>query len=308
MTKTNRKPRIAEYEGVNLLCIGDTHEYTLAGNPWRNRTTIVQNDLKTMFGRQFIDAFIQVGDHTSTAATSEFTNYKAWRDNIKAAFPGIPWGEVPGNHDLIGNNSSGTPDLVTPAQWAAIMGYQNKDNVIDIKGRVRVLLVSPAADATVGKASVRRLTIDPATVAWIDARCDEVPDMKVVIVFHAPLPNTVGPLDGSAFSSYDERWHAHWDTGYALSDMISRHSNIVAWVAGHTHSRPTEVDIVKKMTYGSVSIASVVTSSPAFHNPDTGIYGPIVTALVTILPDRVEVRYRDHGSRQWRNPVHSVLL
>ena len=138
------------------------------------------------------------------------------------------------------------------------------------------------------------------------ARCAETTS-RVVLFFHAPLPSTVGPLDGSAFSSYDERWQAHWDDGYPLDTMIAACPNLVAWVSGHTHSRVDEVDIVKSMTYGSVTIAAVAASSPALLNPGEGVgVDRVATCLLRVLPGSVEVRYRDHGNHQWLDPVHVI--
>lgn len=303
--RTDRHPRLADHQAVTIAAIGDVH--LVPGGEHDIRAEMVARDLHHMIGHTTIDAIVQLGDQTTDASAPEFAKYVAWRATLPA---GIPRGEVPGNHDIIGGNASGTPDLVTPSEWADIMGYAQKDNVVDV-GRVRILLVSPAEDATTGEAHNRRLTIDPPTVQWIEDRCDEAADAgrQVVICFHAPLYGTVGPLDGSAFSSYDERWHAHWDDGYPLTGMIARHPNVAAWVAGHTHSRFWEEDVVCRRTYGDTTIAHVAVGSPAFWNPGGGRgVDRVVTALVTVRPDRVEVRYRDHGLHQWLTPVHTITL
>ncbi len=303
-TKTNRQPPVAAADTTNIWCIGDTH-FAEPDYPWQERVTICKDDLNSFASKSLVDAIVQLGDQTTNASTNEFNAYLSW----KAAFTyTVPFAEVIGNHDLIGNNASGTPDLVTPSQWATIMSRAGKDIYIDVGDSLRLLLVSPAEDATTGEANVRRLTLDPSTLTWCDQRMDET-TRKCLLFFHAPLMNTVGPLDGSAFSSYDERWYAHNDVSYTIDSMIAKHSNFIAWVSGHTHSRIDEVDLVKQVTYGGVSFAAISTGSPAFWNPSGGAKtDPVISCMVSVSPTEILVRYRDHGMRQWLDPVYSVAL
>lgn len=301
--RTLRQPQVG---GVlaSVLAIGDTH-FDPPSNPWAGRNALVSRDLATMQGRMLLDAVVQVGDHTTDALAEEFDLYLTWRNALPLP-AGVVYGEIPGNHDLIGNFASGTPDVCTPTQWAALMGQPAKDRVIDVGTEVRLLLVSPAHTHLSDRAKVRRLTLDPSTLAWCKARMAET-TRRCVIFFHAPLPNTVGPLDGSAFSSYDERWHAHWDTPSTIEAMIAASPNVVAWVSGHTHSRVTETDIVKQVTYGSTTFAAVNASSPAFWNPGSAA-DPVVSCYLQLTETQVVVRYRNHGTGQWMAPVHSVIV
>lgn len=285
------------------MCIGDLH--LIPSGLHDERAEVCLDDIQRMVRAERLDALVQLGDQTTNATTAEFNKYLDWRNSF--TLNGVAWGEVPGNHDLIGNNASGTVDLVTPAQWATIMGQPEKDTVLDFPG-YRLLLVSPAANSAVGQAKVRRLTVDVATAAWIGDRCSET-SAKVLIFFHAPLYGTVGPLDGSAFSSYDERWHAHFDAVMPLETVLAANPNIIAWVSGHTHSRVNEVDVTTTRTYGPTTLAAVSAGSPAFTNPGGGPgVDPVTSCLVTAYPDRVEVRYRDHGTHQWLNPVYTVVI
>jgi hypothetical protein len=301
---------------VNVLAIGDVHfrDTDWVTTPRLNKTL---DDLARMTGRGTLDAVVQVGDQTSYATTAEFDAYLTWRNAIRALHPGIPVQEVPGNHDLCGGNPSGTPDVVTTAQWAQIMGRADgaKDMVVDIGTDVRLLLLAPTADSTgtlstgVGFTAKTRTYLDSADIAWCDVRLGET-DRQCVIFFHAPLFQTHGPLDGSAFSSYDPagRWvaHAGEDT---IEAMIARHDNIVAWVSGHSHSVVDEVDIVKQMTHGTTVFAAINAASPSSANPDRGRQNNMIaTCLLSIYPDRIEVRYRDNGAGQWLDPIHTVPL
>lgn len=302
---TSRHPQLALR--THILAIGDLH-FT-EGAPERGvRADIAARDINKMIGNSVLNAVVQLGDQTTIASSTEFGWYITWKNTLVLPL-GCVYGEIPGNHDLMGNNASGGTDILTPLVWAeGLRGLEApKDIVIDLPG-VRLLLLSPAQDASVGEAHIRRLTLDPATLNWCDDRISET-NSKCIIFFHAPLPNTVGPLDGSAFSSYDERWNAHHDTAYDISDMIASHSNIIAWVAGHTHSTITEVDLVKTVTFGTTKIACVSVAGPAFLNPGAGYQKDgMYSALITVTENGVDVRYRSHGAAQWLAPVYEIDL
>lgn len=306
----NRLPPVGQSGAVNVLCIGDVHfdSTTLTGGAWpySARLSKAADDISTMTGRGQLDAVVQLGDNTTDALDNEYAAYLAWKASISLP-TGVQFREIPGNHDLTGMNANGTADIVTTAQWATKMGLAAKDNYLDI-GNVRLLLMSPTADATGAQTSLTRLFLDATDIAWLDARMSET-TRKCVVFFHAPLWHTAGPLDGSAFSTYDatDRWISQPRAG--IEAMIARHSNLVAWVSGHTHARTSEVATVKAMTYGSVTIAAISASSPSLLNPDAGVrFNQIATALVTVYPTRVEVRYRDHGAGQWLSPVYTVTF
>ncbi len=312
----DRQPDLALGDGAQILAIGDVH---LRDTDWVTspRLARTKEDLTYMVGKGALDAIIQVGDQTSIASTAEFNAYLDWRNGLRAIYPDIPVEEVPGNHDLVGGNPSGTPDVVTTAQWAAIMGRSDgrKDKVVDIGDDVRLLLLAPTSDSTgtlstgLGFTAKTRTYLDATDLAWCDEKMDET-HRQCVIFFHAPLFQTQGPLDGSAFSSYDPagRWVAHAGE-YTIEQMIAKHPNMVAWVSGHSHSHVDEYDVVKRMQYGDTVFAAINAASPSSANPDAGRQNNrIATCLITVLPDRIEVRYRDNGQSQWLDPVHTVML
>ena len=75
-------------------------------------------------------------------------------------------------------------------------------------------------------------------------------------------------------------------------------------MSGHTHARLDEAGIVT--TYGQAGTVAVSVGSPAFWTP--GPIRAVTSVLLTIHPDRVEARHRDHGAGQWLTPVRSVPL
>ena len=299
------------------MVIGDTH-FTAPDFPYAEKLSIVAGDLDRMIGRGRLDALVQVGDNVSAGTQVEYDAYFDWRSNI-LNLDGLPFGEVPGNHELMGNGGAGiggVPDIRTPSQWAALVGQRGKsgslkDSYLDVGRHVRILLVAPQQDSSTGIAATRRLSLDPATLAWCGQRMAEVPDRQCLIVFHAPLENTLGPVipTYNTNSSFDEVWRAHYETGSTIAQTLSQHPNFVAWISGHAHARIDAERLVVPVTYGDVTFAHVAASSPAIWHWNAGLRtSPPVCPLVSIYADRVEVRYRSHGMGQWLDPVYTVVL
>jgi hypothetical protein len=313
--RSDRQP-IPRAGTTDILCIGDTHfDATTAyeGDVWPYvpRVQKMSDDFNAMVGRRQIRAVVQLGDNTTNATAVEFDAYLAWKATLNLP-AGVPFDEVPGNHDLLGMRSAGQPDVTTTAQWATKMGRAAKDTYRDV-GDLRLIFLSPTADSTGAASSVTRLYLDPGTLAWCEARMAET-SRRCLIFTHGPLGQTVGPLVsvyGVDFSTYDplDRWRVHYSPDYTPAQMITRSPNCIAWISGHTHSSATEYDVVKRVTYGSTSFAAISAGSPAMNAPNFGRLGnPITTALVSVRPSSIEVRYRDHGAGQWLSPVHTVTL
>jgi hypothetical protein len=283
MTGIDRKPPFNA--GTSVLGIGDTHWWEPL-NPWAKGVVGCAADVNGMVGR--VDVTVQLGDHTHNGHPAEFANHLGWRAGVR---PGVPFFEVMGNHEGIGCFPSGTPDLVTPEQWAEIVGAPAPSRYVDVKD-VRLVLLAPTSSPAEHQ---WRLTIDADQADWLDGVLDTT--QKCVIAFHAPLPGTVGPLDGSAFSSFDERWVMHDDPSAPVLDVIAGHSSVVAWMAGHTHSSWTEANAVYPMSVGAASFVHVACGSPAFRMPTNRVS---TSVLLTVDEGHVDVRIRDHTARQWR--------
>lgn len=303
-------------DAVNILAIGDTH-FRDPDDPFEEKLTITARDIRGLVAAGRVDGIVQVGDNVSAGTEREMGAYLAWRDEVLD--PAVPYGEVAGNHELMGAGGEGIggdPDIRPPSQWLGEVGRtgtggSTKDYHIDISGRVRVLFVAPVEPWNTGVGATRRLTVDPVTLGWIADRCAEVPDMQCVVVFHAPLENTVGPVTPTynTNSSFDERWRAHYEPGATIADTISGLPNFVAWVSGHAHARLDAERLVVPVTYGDVTFAHIAAGSPAIWHWNTGTRStPPVCPLVSIFRDRVEVRYRNHGTRQWCAPLYTVTL
>lgn len=264
-------------------------------------------DLNAMVGRPSVLAWINAGDITSRASEAEYAAFRAWMAGFDRQ--GKPVAMVPGNHDLIGTGvAGGVPDIVTPRAWARRMaeyGVAGRNYVIDVGVDLRIICLSPMDNATTGIVHTWRLTLDAAALQWCDARLDET-ERRAIIVFHAPLYGTVGVKDVTPYNAYDPAWHAHSQDSYTIEQMLAKHSNVIAWVSGHTHTGPNVPDAVKRVDLGAGPFAAVSIGSPLVlpHGTTPGI----TSSLLSVHPDRVEVRYRDHGAGQWLAPVHTVAL
>lgn len=301
--RTNRLPPLTG--AVNIMMTSDVH---ISAPPDGAQLTSYKaaEDLNAMVGRVGIEAWINAGDVVSRASDAEYAAFHEFMTGLDLG--GKPLAMVPGNHCLIGSGfAGGVPDIVTPPQWAQRMaryGVTGRNYVVDVGKTLRILCVSPMDNLTTGIVNTWRLTLDRKTLEWCDARMFET-SRRCIVVFHAPLYGTVGtPV--TAYNSYDPAWHAHSQDAYTIEQMLAKHPNHIAWVSGHTHTAPDVPDNVKRVDVGGGPFAAVSIGSPLVlpHGTVPGI----TSSLLSVFPNRIEVRYRDHGVGQWLTPVRTVLL
>src|SRR5690606_1491824 len=79
--------------------------------------------------------------------------------------------------------------------------------------------------------------------------------------------------------------------------VVEDHPNAKAWISGHTHANRFAVDLCKPATVAGRGFVHV--NLPAPEGPTRTAFDPLVTGFITVWDDRMEVRYRDHASRQW---------
>lgn len=253
-------------QGNAILIVGDTHfESQLANYPQGWRETMAA-DLVEVERRTNPLAWVQAGDQTTDNNPTDRAAFAAWWDRITPA--GVPQVVAAGNHDV----------PVTP--WPEPM-------FVDVGHDLRVITVPPVSGDQAPEISAESL-------GWLDARIGET-DRSVVVVFHAPLRDTVnaGNADPAALSSSDDPWYAK--NADAIAQMLGRHENVVAWVSGHTHSPIGTPGLVSTVDYGGGPFAAVSASSPVSIPPGA----PVVSCLVTVYERVVVVQYRDHDARQW---------
>lgn len=290
-------------DGEQIHVVSDLHlEVPEVDCPTERAATMLA-DLNELTDRDDVGGWCCTGDTTTYSSPAEHAAFIAWWRALKTGTARSAI--VPGNHELLGNGRTVDPlvDLVTPAQWAATyapLGVLAENYVVDIGSRLRLLCLSPSPGAS---GSQHRLMVDAATLAWCDARIEET-SRWCAVLFHAPLMHSVNasPADDRYLSSSEPDWHAHDDGDSTIAAMIARHQNFRAWISGHTHSPVGAPEIVKRMTYGTVSFAAISAGSAHPIGP-----GPSGSVRVGFFSDRVEVRHRDHEARRWLEPVQVAL-
>lgn len=299
----NRLPPVVAAP-YTIALISDIH---LSTPPYfeQHRAYKARDDWNLIAARTQIDAWIVAGDFATNALPAEVTMAQAWLNSINRGT--APYAIVPGNHDIIGEAPTGGADLTTPAQWATMysaFGVTGQNYVVDLGADLRIVCLFPTS-MTTGTAASYRLAIDAATLTWCDARLSET-TRRCIMVFHAPLQNTVGTNPVAALPSNSQTWYASSQESYTIEQMLVKHPNIIAWVSGHTHTPPATPDIAIPVTYGPTRLAAISASSPFVllrGNPPE-----VCSALLSIYPDHIDVRYRDHGAGQWISPVRTVTL
>lgn len=277
--------------GDTIHVVSDTHHEVPQVNYPQHIARIAAGDLNTMTGRGSVVGWGHAGDQTTYATEPEFAAHQAWWGGLDRS--GAPQLLTPGNHDLIGHaRPVGSPDLFTPTQWAARLGLPGPCYSVDVGADLRVLCVAPAESG-----GAPRLRMDAERLAWC-AEQMAATTRSCVILTHAPLLGTVYTPD-------DDVYCMHEDTPGSIAAMIAAAPNMRAWISGHTHSKVDTVGLVMPVTFGTVTVAAISVSTPLLGQ--TYPTPSIVSARITVLADRVEVRYRDHGARQWLAPLHTVM-
>jgi 3',5'-cyclic AMP phosphodiesterase CpdA len=146
------------------------------------------------------------------AAHGSVPRYEAFRDVIDALE--VPYALMPGNHDdreALASVFGNTPSLPVSGEF---LHYVLEDYPLRI-----VCCDSVIVDSAAGEMCPRRL-------AWLDACLSEVPDRATIVALHHPPFNsglTVGSAKGLLRG------------GAELSEVLSRHDQVVRILAGHVH-------------------------------------------------------------------------
>lgn len=292
--RTWRQPII---EASTLHCIGDVHHTTVGISDRLSRNNHVADDLNH---GDVPDSgeHLFLGDITNVGSVAEDAAFQAWA----ATFPGDKL-YVIGNHDV-----GMATNIRTPAQWAAAYATPgNQPNYIyDLDFGVRLIVVS--FDSIPGDGTTIRLSDD--TMTWLDAQLTAAGNTPCFVLCHAPLYDTVlGPVDvGYGNGSQDSGFFAIGGSSAAATNsipilnLLASHSNVKAWISGHTHTPIETPTIVTSLVVGSNTIACINTSSVAYLVGPQGAWLRPCSPYITYLGDRIEVRWRDHFRKLWVAP------
>lgn len=234
---------------------------------------------------------LQVGDMTVNSNEGEDEQAIWFLDGL-----GGDWWAIVGNHDIVGRSA---------ADAAAAWFMPGKDFVVDL-GFAVLICIGPDASNAGG------MIYRTATANWLDTQLTTYADRVCLIGCHMPFYGTVGvaasdvPEKKSSFDlgyylrgegAIHEAPNPDGNKGEELWAVVEAHDNAKAWLSGHTHSNLQAVDLVKPVTVGGRGFAHINAGAP--QGPRNSWLDPIATAYVSVLDDRLEVRFRNHGAHQW---------
>lgn len=153
---------------------------------------------------------------------SFFTRYNSLIGAI-----GVPWYNVPGNHELNFDAASDADSLETFTRFFGPTYYSLEyanvvfialDNVL-YGGRVE-----PTAENPTGRGRYLG-RLDDRQMAWLTNEISHIPSSKLVfLAMHIPLMGNAGPFDG-----------VHTENGGEILSLLEGHPHVYS-VAGHTHT------------------------------------------------------------------------
>lgn len=296
------------FEHLSDIHFGTMYWATFLPN-WMNRAQADIEALKVatnaghLMTGDLINWFVDVsGGPSGTAAiqTTEETAYKAWRDAIKAA-DGLPWAEVPGNHDMMGVSSdgSGTATSRTPrtaADWAADFGYASANNAWDM-GDCRILTVCPDVWSSNTADPSNQYILSTATTDWLDSELSS-DGRPTFIAGHVTLTEQYGDAGGASVTSANNP---------AVYSLIGSHSNLIGWLSGHRHNGIGNSTWAKVMNISGRNIFLVCgpgggsgqsSDGNAYEGGQFGAH--IYASYLTLLDDQtLDIRFRDHLGWRW---------
>lgn len=264
-----------------LHLIGDLH----AGAISQSRRDSALADLLTVPAPA---AYVQVGDLTEGALEAQDAIARAWLDSLPA-----PWFAAVGNHDLL---------AVRSGDAAAAAWGRTRNQSVDL-GFAQLIILGPAAMPGGDNTTI---VLEQATLDFLDDELMANAAKPCLIVCHAPLYNTVGQ-NGEFQSSLAPWFVVAQDIANAtngvrdqpIRDILAAHDNAKAWISGHTHNPITSPKLVMGVRCGTHTIAAINASALYYTGTTVESADPLNSLLMTLLDDRIEVRFRDHKAGLW---------
>ncbi|WCE39111.1 hypothetical protein PGC08_14040 [Brevibacterium sp. BDJS002] len=278
-------------DGSTFHFITDLHLGDTFFSPqWMDRIT---DDLKHL--RSSHVAHILGGDQVDNNRSDQYALYKAMRSTIKDT-DGLPWLEVPGNHDM-GAPVGHAGDVVQSKEdWADLMGLADANQTLDAGG-MRFIGLAPDYWHWMDQC-----VLSPETLNYLDWALTTAEGAPCWIVTHGP-PN--GQYIG--YSNY-----AIPSPTADLESIVSGHNNVAGWLSGHRHMEPGAPESARVMPIGGKQIFAIngptaggIGNDPARPNGDASPWASLsYSLLITYLGNRCVIRFRDHRSYGWaRDPI-----
>jgi hypothetical protein len=226
-----------------------------------------------------VDGIVHTGDIIANAANGHDADARHWLAEAAAGKPSLC---IPGNHDFR-NRGAGTL-----AEWEDAYGHPG-NVAVDI-GSHRFLAVSPDKCAFHGGAETGPdpWVIPSETLDWA-RRLIRRSRKPIVLVTHFP-PRELGAK-------------AWVEPHEGLTELVSTHSRVVGWLAGHLHWDIADQRMTSLLTFGDRSNVPVICGPATRLAVRSGSVRRRPRSLyLTIRERRWDVRYRLHDDRKWGGP------
>jgi hypothetical protein len=191
---------------------------------------------------------------------------------------------------VVGNHCCwATPTGRTGDQAAAAYGT-TKNKVVDL-GFAVLIVVGPDS----APSGTAQINLAAATLTYLDEQLTRYAGRPMLICCHAPLRGTAT----QGWASIDATdWYAN-PQGSIETVLAAHPGQKIVWLAGHVHTPTSDPGLVVARTYGTTRVLCVNASAIHYVGQTQELDDPIRSLAVTVTTDGIDVRYRDHGARQW---------
>lgn len=245
--------------------------------------------------------------------------YKEFRRVLTS--DGVPYIDVPGNHDLTTYNNTATFPYTrtrngffermtrSADEWAKSVVNRTKSNSVVSNGQIAVISFSPDWWAyRPNIPSPNYAPQDPYTEAhlqWLDTQLTSLGDVPTWIMSHnLPLGQLAGNPGGA------EIYIQPWDR---IAAILDAHPNALGWLSGHWHIAANDTRSVKSLSVGTRNIIAI--NSPSSQGLRSGqtmeqqmLNDCAKSMFITYDEGKVRIRYRNHSNRTWYQPFGGKYL
>lgn len=125
-----------------------------------------------------------------------------------------------------------------------------------------------------------------AQLAWLDEELNKNRSLPAIVFFHAPLAGTLAP-----YNSKVNEFDYIAQPADRIAELTARHTNLLLWVSGHTHTSPKEPSFASPLNLYQGRITNI-------HATDLN-RSRIWTRSLFLYPDRVAIKTWDHASNNF---------
>jgi 3',5'-cyclic AMP phosphodiesterase CpdA len=206
--------------------------------------------------------------------------------NFLDHLPG-PWAAVLGNHDIM-------REVRSVEAWARAYGQPGQNFTVEL-GFARLIVIGPSRSRPGGESG----RLSASTLSFLDRELARRGD-DCWVACHWPLFHTVMGNPKRHYTSAMSAFHAKPDD--RIRAVLARHPNAKLWLSGHTHSPLSAPGLIKRAKLAHKrSIVAINGSALVGVGKRREARDPLCSLFITHLPDRVELRCRDHRAGAWRN-------